>query len=269
MSEIFVASSLKPKSKRNLDSFMRRILWITIVVLLLFSVGEMVFYFFVAPNVLIRKIEIKSALDLTEQEVLDLAGINGSEYYFSVNLEAIEARLKTSPLVRDAIVEKNFPDTLRLTLVGRTPLLVAYARENGSTVPVVFDEEGILFQRGEKITERNIPVLSGVKLGEIRQGAALSKLISPFLKDLGELKRKNPELYDLISEIRVVSTESGGYELVLYPLSYRLRVWIGKRINAGMIRYLFFALNFIEQEGILKKIDEADFRTGELVYKAP
>jgi len=134
-------------------------------------------------------------------------------------------------------------------------------------VPVVFDREGVLFAAGSGVEAENIPVLSGIKIERIRTGLSLSDTLTPFLHDLGELRQSHPELYDLISEIRIVMTGNGGYELVLYPLSYPIRVWIGKRINAGTLRYLLFALHFVREKGILEKIDEADFRTGELVYR--
>jgi cell division protein FtsQ len=266
---VFNAASI-PASSHSRDRFeliLRRVLWIGILVLLLFSIGEMIFFFFISPNTFVQKIDIKSDLAIPNDEVVALAGISRNEYYFSINTQMIEERLKTHPMVKEAVVEKAFPDTIKVTLIGRTPLLVSYTAAGGKTTPVVFDDEGILFELGDKLSERNIPVLSGVKLKETAQGAALPKILRPFLKDLGELKRKNNELYNLISEIRVVSTSNGGYELILYPLSYPIKVWIGKRINAGMMRYMFFGLHFMEQEGIMKKIDEADFRTGELVYR--
>ncbi len=44
-------------------------------------------------------------------------------------------------------------------------------------------------------------------------------------------------------------------------------MWIGKRVNAGMLRYMFHTLYFMQREGILREVDEVDFRSGEAVYR--
>ena len=43
--------------------------------------------------------------------------------------------------------------------------------------------------------------------------------------------------------------------------------FIGKRVTAGMLRYMFHTLYFMQQEGILSQVDEIDFRSGEAVYR--
>jgi cell division septal protein FtsQ len=255
-----------PRPRERLELVFRRALLAVIVALAVAAVGGLVFEFLISPNMLVRTIELKSDLPLSREEIVNLAGLSPAAYYFAVDTRAVEARLKTNPLVREALVEKVFPETLKLTLVKRQPLVVAYAAADGKTLPVVFDDEGVLFERGAGLSERNLPVLSGVRLDSTVPGATLPRILQPFLKDWGELKRTNAALYGLISEIRVVGMSSGSYELVLYPLTYPVRVWIGKRLNPGMLRYMFFTLHFMQQQGLLREVDEVDFRSGEAVY---
>jgi cell division septal protein FtsQ len=262
---MFVAVA-PPRPRERLEFVMRRVLVVAIVVLVLAAVGGLFFELFVSPNMLVRTIELKSDVPLSREEVYALAGLSRDTYYFAVDSRAMEARLKAHPLVREALVEKVFPETLRVTLIRRQPLALAYAVADGKTVPVVFDDEGVLFERDGAVSERNLPVLSGIKLAALTPGTALPKLYQPFLKDLGELKKSSDALFRLLSEVRVVTAGAGSYELILYPMSYPVRVWIGKRINPGMLRYMFFALYFMKKQGLLADIDEVDFRSGEAVY---
>jgi cell division protein FtsQ len=256
-----------PRPGARFEGAFRKALWVVIIVLALSASCLLVFQLFISPNLLVRTIEIKSDLSLSREEILALAQLGGRDYFFGIDAGALEARLKANPLVREAVVEKVFPDTLRLSLAGRRPLLLAHARTGGRPLPVVFDEDGVLFERGAGLTERNLPVLSGITFEETAAGTLLPRTWHSFLKDLGDLKRNDPRLFNLISEIRVVTTKSGNYELVLYPLSWPVRIWIGRRLSADMLRYMLHTLYFMETEGILREVDEIDFRSGEAVYR--
>ena len=266
MSRAFVAIAA-PRSGERLEGALRKILWGSVIVLVFCAAGLLVFYLFISPNLLIQKIDIRSDLPLTRDEILALAQLGGREYFFAIDVKVLEARLKAHPRVKDAGGEKVFPETLKLTLYGRRSLFLGYSRSGSRALPVVFDEEGVLFERGATLSERNLPVLSGFSLEENASGARLNRAWRPFLKDMGELKKNDVQLFNLISEIRVVSASSGSYELVLYPISWPVRVWIGKRVNAGMLRYMFHTLYFMQREGILREVDEVDFRSGEAVYR--
>jgi cell division protein FtsQ len=274
MSKAFVLVPISPRSERRpgrqkmrLEGILRRVLWISIIVLLVCLLGGILFQLFVSPNMLVRKIEINGDLPFSREEIMALAGLSRNEYFFALDARVLEARLKTHPLVKEALVEKVFPETLKVTLVKRRPLALAYAVAGGKTVPLACDEDGVFFERGPVLSKRDLPVLSGIKLPGGETGATLSKILLPFLGDLSEIKKSSVPLYNLISEIHVVGVSSGSYELILYPLPYPVRVWIGKRLNAGMLRYMFFALYFMQKEGILREIEEVDFRSGEAVYR--
>ncbi|MBN1524437.1 MAG: FtsQ-type POTRA domain-containing protein [Spirochaetales bacterium] len=253
--------------KEKTESLLRKALWGVIAVLLLFSIGEMVFHFFIAPKVFIRSIQIKTNLELAENDILQLAGLKRNEYYFFIDTVAIEQKLQSHPLVKDAIVEKVFPDGLRLTLLGREPLFVSFAKDGLKSVPLVIDESGVLYKRGLPQKQTSLPVFSGVSFNSQSVGEQMPSQLIPVFSELGSIKRKDPALFNLISEIRVLSTTSGGYELLLYPVSFPVKVRIGKKINSSLLRALFFGLHFMQQEGVLNEVDEIDFRTGEFVYR--
>jgi cell division protein FtsQ len=255
------------KKKQGADGTLRKVLWAVIIVLVIFSIAELFFHFFIAPRVLIKNIVITNDTGLSEQEILRIAGITRKEYYFLINAAQIRERLMAHPLVKGVAVEKIFPNTLKLTLTGRVPLLIALVTYQNRTVPISIDEEGVVFQIADGVSNWNLPVLSGLQFQSLELGLRLPQEMLPFLQDFKRLSRQNPGLQSLISEIKVVKTDASDFEYVIYPTSYSKGVLIGRRLDVSIVKYIFIALNLLEQEGILHKVRDLDFRTGELVYK--
>jgi cell division protein FtsQ len=189
------------------------------------------------------------------------------EYYFLINTYEIQERLMAHPLVRTALVQKVFPDTINLRLKGREPLLIALVNKNNKTIPVMIDEDGVVFQIADTVSDWNLPVLSGLRFDSLDLGIRLPREIVPFLKDFKRLNEKNPGLGSLISEIKIIKTEAGEFEYIVYPLNFPKGVWVGRKIDASSIKYILLALKILQQEGMLHQVTDLDFRTGELVYK--
>jgi cell division protein FtsQ len=255
------------KKKQKSQELLRKILWGFIIILIIFSIAQIFFHFFIAPRVTIKNIIIKSDIPFTEQEILRIAGISRKEYYFLINTYEIQERLMTHPLVRTALVQKVFPDTITLRLKGREPLLIALVNINNKTVPVTIDEEGVVFQIADTVSNWNLPILSGLRFDSIEFGTKLPHDIIPFLKDFKRLSEKNPGLASLISEIKIIKTETGEFEYIIYPLNFPKGVLVGRKIDASSIKYIMLALKILQQEGMLHQVSDLDFRTGELVYK--
>ena len=174
-------------------------------------------------------------------------------------------RLEGYPVVREAIVEKVFPDTLRITVRGREPLAICIGTLGERTVPVAFDEHGVVFQIGGAVSGLNMPVLSGLQFAPV-MGLELPAMLDPLLEDLQQLKTSSPELYRLVSEIKVMAISDTAYELMLYPVGYAVRANIGDRLDETFLRYVFMVLDVLAQQGITDTVREIDLRTGRVVY---
>ncbi len=264
MADVLAFSS---KKKQGADTAIRKVLWGVIIMLVIFSAAELFFHFFIAPRIMIKNIVISNDTGLSEQEILRLAGISGKEYYFLINAAQMRERLMTHPLVKGAAVEKIFPNTLKLTLTGRVPLMVVLVDYDNRTVPLSIDEEGVVFQIGVGVSNLNLPVLSGLRFDKLEQGMRLPPEMLPLLRDFKRISRSEPGLQSLISEIKAVKTDAGDFEYVVYPVNYAKGVLVGRRLDASIIKYMFIALNLLDQEGMLQKVRDLDFRTGELVYR--
>jgi cell division protein FtsQ len=266
MSEGVVMSRREEEGEGGLG---RRLLASLVVALGALALIELVVQVVLMPRMVVRSIVISSDLKVSEQELLQIAGITGRERYLSLDTAEIERRLEACPLVRETTVQKVFPDALRLSVIGRKPLAVALGRSGDHTVPVVFDEDGVVFQIGGAASGSGIPdlpVISGLSFTPAL-GMAMPAMLRPLLKDLAALQGRSPELYGLISELKVSAINSVDYELEFYPLGRRIRVRLGNRIDETVLRYAFLVIDVLARTRSAADVAEIDLRNGEVVYR--
>ncbi len=267
MADILAGESyVSPEIRENREGLAQRVLVIVIVVLSLILAGELVYHLVIAPRLRIETISIESDLGMSDEELLALAGLSTGATFFSVDAEAAAARLRQYPLVRDAQVESTFPNGVSVSVARRRPLAAALASTEDGTVPLVFDEEGVVFQIGIDAVD-DLPVVSGLRFSAVDLGIQLPALVVDFLTQLREIKLNSPELYGLFSEYRIVKKNDYAYEVVLYPVHYRLPVRIGTSIDADMIEYVMMMLDMLQKEGRIATLSELDFRSGEGVLR--
>ena len=75
-------------------------------------------------------------------------------------------------------------------------------------------------------------------------------------------------IYRLFSEYRIVQKNEYAYEVVLYPVHYRLPVRVGTSIDADMIEYVMMMLDLLQKEDRIATLSELDFRSGEGVLRS-
>jgi len=263
-------SGVEEKAEKNGRAFplvgaLKAIIIILSVVLVL----EIAFHFIVSPRLLLKEVTIETGpgFPLSNEDLLRIAGIERNDYYFLLDEEGIRERLLEYPLIREARVEKIFPDTLSMVLSGREPLGCAFVPTNEGSIPVVFDQEGVIFQIGSSLTEWDLPVVSGIRFEQVQLGMKLPRELRPFLQDLGRLKKNSPELFSVLSEIRFEQKGNTGFETILYPVHIPVKVRIGREISAHTLTYMLIVLDVVAREGRINILKEIDMRTGEVVYK--
>ena len=247
-------------------SALNRLIWAIVVVLIFVAILELIFAIFISPNLTLKHIEVESDFTLSERELLTVAGIGRNEYYFSIDCEAIRSRLAAYAVVRSVQVAKVFPDTLRLVLKRRRPLALTFGEGEKNPTPVAFDKEGVVFQIGKQAANLRLPLISGLTF-KASLGLRLPGMLDEFLAELSRLQEKAPALFEAISEIKVVSVNEIDYELIFYPMGYNMRINLGDRFNENILKYSIMTLDVLEQQGLLGKVKELDFRTGEVIYR--
>jgi cell division protein FtsQ len=255
----------KSRGKKRLE----RVFFFIIAFLVLILAVELIFHFIISPKLVINKItiEVAGALELSNKEILALAGIGEEEFFFRLDEKIIEERLTQFPLIKTASVEKNFPDTVRIIITGRTPLAMSLVNTEEGMVPVVFDQEGVVFQIGKSVENFDNLVISGIRFHDIKLGMQLPEEIGGLLKDLTALKKDSPFLYEMLSEIRIINRGGGIYEALLFTERHSIPVRIGMSVDERQLKYMFMILDILREDAFAEKIEELDLRSGEIVYR--
>lgn len=244
----------------------KKLLFISIIVIVSVLVLQLFFRFFVLPRTAIAQILLESTLNLSNEELLALGGITGSENYISLDAQEIEQRYEISPLIRKAYVEKQFPSTLKVVLYGRFALGLFLVEEDGVSRPLVFDEYGVLYHSTDVSPYRNLPVLSGLDIEEDNL-SILPEALIPFLGDLKALQINSPLLFGQISEIEVKRIEGALYEVQLYTSAYRLPVVLSSGLTDSIMKKILLVLDSLNEADQIKDFEYADFRAEQVVLK--
>jgi cell division septal protein FtsQ len=223
------------------------------------------------PLMQIRHVTVHSDVALADDQVLALSGIQSSEHWYTVSTAAIQKRLEASPLIRRAVAEKVFPETIRLTLWGRQPAALVLASSGGRSFPVLVDDEGVVFKVATA-GDLDLPVVSGLSAGTMALGAQLPRAYRALFADLRAIRQKAPAMCAALSEIRVVGDGAADLspqdlELVIYLASTPVPIRTRGSIDEGLVRYGLMAVDLLSRQGVLKDIQELDFRSGDVVYR--
>ena len=224
----------------------------------------------VLPLLTIRHIVLQSDVSLSEDELLSISGLHGTAYWHSLASDVIQKRLEAYPLVRRARVEKIFPDTIRMTVWGRQAVALVLADAGGRTLPVLVDDEGVVFKVCSTAADLDLPVVSGLSVGDAALGQQLPAAYVSLFANLKQLRDTSPSLLRLISEVKVVPLAAGsatGYDLLIYLTSSPVPVRASGTIDESLLKYSLMVLELLSNQGVLKNIQELDFRSGEVVYR--
>jgi cell division protein FtsQ len=258
----------KTSRKQIREPVFNRALVILVIALCLFLVGELVFHFIIAPRMTVRSITIKSDSSLSKEEILAIAGIEESVYYYNLDTVQIREDLEGLAQVREAVVEKVFPDALNITLYGRVPLaMFFFITPEGASIPLVIDDQGVVFEIGSGVSEWDLPVITGVKFQRLKVGMKLPDAVRPILQDLSALQNQEPDLFRLISEFRLISKSTGVLEILLYPIQYPVRLRLAAGLDPVVMRNALIILDLLAGQEALRRVRELDMRTGEVVYR--
>ena len=228
--------------------------------------------FAVLPLLTIRHIVVQSDVPLSEDQVLALSGIQGTAHWHSLAADGSRSGWRPIPLVRRARVEKVFPDTLRLTVWGRQPAALVLADADGRTLPVLVDEEGSCSRWAPRARSSTCPWSRGCPWGHGAGRAAPARLRALFADLRARCARTRPRSPRLISEVqgrvrRLGRHRPAGFDLLVYLTSSPVPVRAPGTIDESLLKYALMVLDLLSDQGVLKNIQELDFRSGEVVYR--
>jgi len=239
---------------------------VVLTMVLLFLLGAVVcMNYLILPRMQIGQILLESTLNLPDADLLALGGLTGRENYISVNEEDVRQKYESSPLIRKAYVEKQFPGTLKIVLYGRNPLGYAIPGGTVGKIPTVFDEYGVVYPCSAGSGSLDLPVITGLVPEDKNGLQVVPESLMPLLKDLKELQSNAPLLFGQISEISLSGDKGLLSEIRLYINSYRLPVVLAAGLNETLMKKILLVLDSLKSGNMMKDLEYADFRTEQVV----
>jgi cell division septal protein FtsQ len=172
-------------------------------------------------------IKVEGATLLSNEEILQLAGIDHSVPFYQINLKQIEVRLLNHSLIRSAHVRRELdPATLVLSIQERQPVALLRADSTSGTSAgetFIIDRDGLLLRPKliaglrdpAKILQ--VPLLSGVSTRDTAAFRAMANMVTTIAAmDSGALK-------NAIGELR--RTPTGAY--VIYTSETVTPIFLG------------------------------------------
>ncbi|MFP4385308.1 MAG: cell division protein FtsQ/DivIB [Spirochaetia bacterium] len=259
MADQAVMSSPKPGGGKFLS--------VVIYILLIIIVLELVFHLAIAPKLVIRNIRVETSLDIAKEDVLRIAGVAGDDYFFSVKPGTVKENLERYALVKRAEVERIFPDTLNIVLIPRKPVTAAFVETEGSNQLLVFDEDGVAFERWSTGDAGTLPILSGIQFENFNVGDRLPQPLLDTMRELKTLRLEKPALYQTLSEISFSRGRGNELDITVYPVHKPVKLLFGPRMTAELLHSALRLMSVLERNGVIEPGSEIDFRFGDVIYR--
>lgn len=191
----------------------------------------------------VRRVAVEGNRIVETPEILQLVKIAKDAQLHEVDLMAVRKNVLSHYFIKDAVVERDLPGTIKITVKERSPLAIVNAQE-----VLYLDEDGVVLPHSISKALFDLPILSGVP-GTItlKPGMTLKNAdVQEALEILATSKLLGKELYYMISEVRL---RDGG-DIVLYAAEWGVPIIMGKgNIPNKLVRLETFWREVVRQQG--------------------
>jgi cell division septal protein FtsQ len=204
--------------------------------------------FFANPDYAIHAVEVTTDGDLAREVVLRAAQIDDGSNIFSINLSAVEDRLRALPQVEEVNVQRLLPDKVMIVIQERRP--IAWIASNDANTSsfnydgaYLMDRRGIVLKpKGSAPEYMTLPIIIGVDLSNVTVGQPIDK--DPVKAGL-ELIRDCPEVLQSRFQIATIDV-SKEYSLVVTDKQHSMVIF-GPDDPIGQLRRLAMLLSYCER----------------------
>jgi cell division protein FtsQ len=182
---------------------------------------------FASDRLRVGRLEVRGSHFLSEGEVRELASPVVGESILALDIEALKARLRSSPWVADATVTRALPDTVRVEIHERVPLALAEL----DRLYLMDQDGGLIDIYGPRTGAFDLPIVRGLLGVEEESRRDRARRAGALLADLAELGGEISEVYvEPSGDLRVVLRGPG--EVLLFgdpPYRERLVTFLSLR----------------------------------------
>ncbi len=194
-------------------------------------------------GLVVTKVIIAGNSVVNAQEILQLAHVKAGTKMYDLDLMVIRKDVVSHHFLKDVVIERDLPSTLKITVVERTPI----AMLNIGGLPYL-DPDGVVLPHSISEELFDLPLVSNIPHdGTISPGSVLKHPdVAEAISLLETARVVNRELYHLISEIRL---RNGG-DLVFYTTDGSVPVLFGRGNAAGkLVRFEAFWNEVVRRRG--------------------
>jgi cell division protein FtsQ len=168
----------------------------------------------------VARVEVRGARFLSEAEVRELLGPAVGENILSIDIAALATRLRASPWVAEASVDRSLPDTLRVSVKERAALALAEVERL-----YLMDADGVLIDvYGPRTAGFDLPIVRGLGRADEDTRRQRAHRAGELLRDLGELAAEVSEVeVEPGGDVRVV-LRGAGEQVLMGEGPYRARL---------------------------------------------
>jgi len=237
------------------------IFWVLCIAIL----GEFVAYKYVMPCFSSPKVTFSGQKNMSAQEIATKLLPMETKNWINFDVAQAMSILSSEPTIENVVVEKHFPDKINVQIVEREPVAVTFVVEEGSTYPVQIDKNGVLFnvKRGFEIAD--LPIVSGLPFEYMSGGMRIPQKYRPLIEQINKIKTLPQDYFRSISEICVISKDSGNYELEIIPSQSKVKVLTDRTLNEEALKYMMVVLDVVNKMNA--DVSEVDLRYGSVSYR--
>lgn len=191
----------------------------------------------------VKRVTIEGNRIVETAEIMQLIKVPKNSQLQDVDLMSVRRDILSHHFIKDVVVERDLPATLRVTIQERIPLAIINAAEI-----LYLDEDGVVLPHSVSKLLIDLPVLTGMQgEGRLSPGATLKQAdIQEALKILASSKAVSKDLYHMISEVRL---RNGG-DIVLYTAERGVPVIFGRgEIASKLVRLEAFWNEVVREQG--------------------
>lgn len=216
---------------------------ILLVALILGIAGLIVWTNVWKSNLTVSKVTVEGNRIVETNEILQLANVKKGSPMYDLDLAAIQRDVVSNFFLKDAIVERDLPSTIRITVAERSPIILVNRNEI-----LYLDEDGVVLPHSISKETFDLPILSGIPTGvPLKAGSTIvNPDVQEALKILTAAKVVSKEMYNLISEVHL---RSGG-DIVLYAAEWGVPIIVGHgEVASKMVRLEQFWNDVVQERG--------------------
>jgi len=221
----------------------RRSVKYAMAMLLVLTVGLVIAANLWKSDLKVKRVTIEGNRIVETAEIMQLVNIKKNVQLEDIDLTAVRRSILSHYFIKDAIVERDLPATLKISVTERTPLAII-----NSDQILYLDEDGVVLPHSISKQLFDLPVLTGAPAGiALTPGTTIKDDdIREALKILTTSKLVSKELCHLISEVRL---RNGG-DIVLYAAEWGVPVIFGRgEVASKLVRLEAFWDDVVREQG--------------------